>query len=230
MLWSQINMTSYDFTDLHITGERFLIIFSCVVTYRTGAGRRLYIKTSADARPGTVRRCKRSARHRTVPGQFYANVHVQLWIYLYQNLPSFLQRNRLLKKRLRLTLTVMMMKTTLAQDCKYFNSTCSLHVNHPQLLKRNMYLCTCFWSLEVKYLCKCYMYFCKNTSLLTCGSLTHKTSACARTAPLESNDKMFEQKSSGACPMCAITGLATYVVILPSMTLPNAVRAPWNFK
>jgi len=49
MLWSQIKLTSYDFTDLHITGEfdnrpgtgRFLRIFSCVVTYRTGAGRRL---------------------------------------------------------------------------------------------------------------------------------------------------------------------------------------------
>jgi len=64
MLWSQIKLTSYDFTDLHITGEfdnrpgteRFLRIFSCMVTYRTGAGRRLYMKTSADARPGTVRR------------------------------------------------------------------------------------------------------------------------------------------------------------------------------
>jgi len=53
MLWSQIQLTSYDFTDLHITGEfdyrpgtgRFLRIFSCVVTYRKGAGRRLYMKT-----------------------------------------------------------------------------------------------------------------------------------------------------------------------------------------
>jgi len=88
MLWSQIKLTSYDFSDLHITGEfdnrpgagRFLRIFSCVVTYRTGAGRRLYIKTSADVRPGTVRcltlpgrRCKRSAGHRTVPGRFNTN-------------------------------------------------------------------------------------------------------------------------------------------------------------
>jgi len=72
MLWSQIKLTSYDFSDLHITGEfdncpgtgRFLRIFSCVVTYRTGA-----------------------------------------------------------------------------KDCKKFNSTCSLHVNHPQLLKRNIYFC-----------------------------------------------------------------------------------------
>ena len=70
MLRSQIKLTSYDFSNLHITGKfdnrpgtgRFLRIFSCVVTYRTGAGRRLYMKTSADARPGTVRR-------RTVPGR-----------------------------------------------------------------------------------------------------------------------------------------------------------------
>ena len=70
-----------------------------VVTYRTGAGRRLYMQTSADAWPGTVwcrtvsgRRCKRSAGHRTVPSRFYTNFHVQWWIHLYQNLPSFLQK------------------------------------------------------------------------------------------------------------------------------------------
>jgi len=59
MLRSQIKLASYDFSDLHITGKldnrpgtgRFLRILSCVVTYRTGAGRRLYMKTSADARP-----------------------------------------------------------------------------------------------------------------------------------------------------------------------------------
>jgi len=92
MLWSQIKLTSYDFSDVHITGEfdnrpgtgRFLRIFSCVVTNRTGAGRRLYMMTSADVRPGTVRcrtvpcrRCKISAGHRTVPGRFYTNFRVQ---------------------------------------------------------------------------------------------------------------------------------------------------------
>ena len=112
MLRSQIKLASYDFSNLHITGEfdnrpgtgRFLRIFSCVVTYRTGASRRLYMKTSADARPGTVRRrtvpgrrCKRSTGHRTVPGRFYTNFHVQWWIYVYQNSPSNLQRNSLLK-------------------------------------------------------------------------------------------------------------------------------------
>jgi len=59
----EIKVSSYDFSDVHITGEfdnrpgtgQFLRIFSCLVTYRTGAVRRLYMKTSADARPGTVR-------------------------------------------------------------------------------------------------------------------------------------------------------------------------------
>jgi len=95
MLWSQIKLTSYDFSDFHITG-RFLRFFSCMFTYRTGAGRRLYTITSADARPGTVRcrtvpgrRCKRSAEHRTVPGQFYTNFYVQWYIHLYQNSPPF---------------------------------------------------------------------------------------------------------------------------------------------
>ena len=92
MLRSQIKLTSYDFSDLHITGEfdnrpgtgRFLRIFFCMVTYRTGAGRRLYMKTSVDARPGTVRRrtvpgrrFKRLTGHRTVPGRFNTNFHVQ---------------------------------------------------------------------------------------------------------------------------------------------------------
>ena len=74
MLWSHIKLTSYDFSDVHITGEfdnrpgtgRFLRIFSCVVTYRTDVV--WHLKTSAGARPGTVRcRCKR----------FYTNFHVQ---------------------------------------------------------------------------------------------------------------------------------------------------------
>jgi len=51
LLWSQIKLTSYAFSDMHINGEFdnrlgtgfFLRIFSCVVTYRTGAGRRLYM-------------------------------------------------------------------------------------------------------------------------------------------------------------------------------------------
>ena len=74
MLWSQIKLTSFDYSDVHITGEfdnrpgtgRFLRIFACVVTYstgaRTGIGRfvKRYLKfsgacqTSYDARPGTV--------------------------------------------------------------------------------------------------------------------------------------------------------------------------------
>ena len=62
MLWSQIKLTSYDFIDLHINGEfdnrpdtgQFLRIFSSVVTYRTGAGRRLYMKTSAEKHKNIV--------------------------------------------------------------------------------------------------------------------------------------------------------------------------------
>ena len=85
-------LTSYDFSDLHITGEfenrqgtgRFLRMLSCLFTYRTGAGRRLYMITSADARPDTVR-CrtmsygarKRSTGHRTVPSRFHKNFYVQ---------------------------------------------------------------------------------------------------------------------------------------------------------
>jgi len=62
------------------------------------------------------------------------------------------------KERLRLTLTVMVMKTTFAQDCKKFNSTCWLQVNHSQLLKQNIYFVFIFWSLEVEYLRKCNIY------------------------------------------------------------------------
>jgi len=62
-----------------------------------------------------------------------------------------------------------------------FNSTCLLHVNHPQLLRKYIYLYFCYWSSEVNYICRCNMYFCKNTSLLTGGSSTHKTSVGART-------------------------------------------------
>ena len=63
MLWSQIKLASYDFTDLHITGEfdnppgtgRFLRIFSCMVTYCTGTGQHLvssdHCTTSYGARP-----------------------------------------------------------------------------------------------------------------------------------------------------------------------------------
>jgi len=43
------------------------------------------------------------------------------------------------KERLKLTLTVIVIKTTLTQDCKNFNSTCWLQVNHPQMLKQNIY-------------------------------------------------------------------------------------------
>ena len=66
-------------------------------------------------------------------------------------------------------------KHTCSRLQKKFNSTCSLHINHPQLLKRNIYFCIYeLWSSKVKYLRKCNMFFGKNTSLLTGGILTHK--------------------------------------------------------
>jgi len=66
------------------------------------------------------------------------------------------------------------------------------------------------------------MFFCKNTSLLTGGSSTRKTTAGARTgigrfvkrllkvsgACQTSYDINFEQKPSGARPMCANAGRA----------------------
>jgi len=61
-LWSQINLKPCDFSDLQITGQfdyhlgtgQFLRIFSCMGTFRTGAGQHLYIIKPADARSGTV--------------------------------------------------------------------------------------------------------------------------------------------------------------------------------
>jgi len=100
LLWSQIKLTSCDVSDLQITGEfdnrpgtgRFLRIFSCVVTYRTGAGRRLYTMASADARPGTVRRpandCRDRPRFRTGEKKLSSQDH---------QLPKCLRRNRLRK-------------------------------------------------------------------------------------------------------------------------------------
>ena len=134
-----------------------------MITYCTSAGWRLYMITSTDARMGTVRhrtvpgqRCKGSAGHCTVPGRFYTNFHMQWWIHLYQNSPPFVQRNRLLKDWSWLW-QWWRRKSTLAQDCKNFNSTFWLHVNHSQLLNGNNILSILysfvfmFWSSEVKY-------------------------------------------------------------------------------
>ena len=71
-------------------------------------------------------------------------------------------------ERFRLTLTVMEVKTALAQDCK----------NSVAHVRCRLFIPSC--SFEVKYLCRYNMYFCKYTSLLTGGSSTHKTSAGTR--------------------------------------------------
>jgi len=47
-----------------------------------------------------------------------------------------------------LTLTVMEVKTTLVQDCKNVNSTCSWHVIRPQLLKQSIYFCIYIFGLQ----------------------------------------------------------------------------------
>jgi len=45
------------------------------------------------------------------------------------------------------------------------------------------------FGLEVKYLCKYNMFFCKNTSLLTGGCSTHETSSGARTGIVRCPDR-----------------------------------------
>jgi len=172
------------------------------------------------------------------------------------------------------TLTLMVMETTLAQDCKNFNSTCSLHGNHPQLLKRNIYFCIYVFGLQ-----KWYIYvnaICTSAKtgrfspvavrLIKHRPVPGRASSGARTgigrfvkrcswrlsdivrclaghrtvpsrAPFESYDN-FLYKNRPVPVRCVQTpaGLRPGTarcpadVILPLMTLTNAVRAPWNFK
>jgi len=155
MLRSQIKLTLYDFSDLHITGEfdnrpgtrRFLRIFFCVVTYCTGAGRRLYMKTSADAWPGTVRRrtvpgqcCKRSTGHCTVPGQF-SRAMMNICISKFVNIPPKKQFVKIRKIAADSDSDGDGdEKHTCSKLQKKIHSTCLLHVNHPQLLKQYIYI------------------------------------------------------------------------------------------
>ena len=135
-----------------------------MVTYRTGAEGRLYcMLKSVDDRPSIIWR------------------RYDVYIYT-KNRHNFLQETVLLKKeRLRLTLTVMKVKTTLAQDCKHSNSTCSFYVINHKPIKRNIFLVVfIFWSSEVKYLLRCNMHVCKYTTLLKWDSSTNTTSTGAR--------------------------------------------------
>ena len=151
MLRSQIKLTSYDFKDLHITGEfdnrpgtgRFLRIFFCVVTYRTGAGRRLYMKTSADTRPALWEINRTPYGARSILHEF-SRAMMNICISKFAIIPP---KNQIVKIRKIEADADSDGETTLAQDSKKFNSTCSLHINHPQLLKRNIYICIyAFWS------------------------------------------------------------------------------------
>jgi len=128
-LWSQIKLTPNNFSDLQITNEfenlpstgRFFNIFSL---------------------RGHISYGQRSA-------SVYNNIPLVMMYTLRLTFAIMPPKKQIDKKqeRLRLTLTVMQVKTSLAQDCKNFNSTCLLHVI--QLLKRNICLYLYLWSLNV---------------------------------------------------------------------------------
>jgi len=124
---SQIKLTSYDISNLHITGEfdnrpgtgRFWRFFSCVFTYRTGANQRLYMTTLLPCR-----RCKRYGVRPILHGwnTFLRNdVYKKDWDWLWHWWRCKPYLNKTAKN----------------------NSPCSLHVTgiHYQLLKRNIYFC-----------------------------------------------------------------------------------------
>jgi len=191
MLWSQIRLTKYDFSDLHITGEfdnrpgigRFLRIFSCVVTYRTGGGRRLYMISSADAQPGTVR-CpggvvKNQPDTVRCPADFTQMKHISTCNYVYNN----------------------------------------IKIRHHSSKETDGHRPICIEIFESSLLF---------SHIVRCPA-GHRT--VPERSPLKSYDLNFKPQSSGARPMCAKAGRAPYAgVILPSMTLQIAIRAPWNFK
>ena len=220
--------------------------------------------TSADARPGTVRRCKRSAGHRTVPGRFYAIFQMQWWIHLYQNLPSFLQRNRLLKwKRLRLTLTVMVMETTLAQDRKKINSTCCCMLIILSCSSEIYIFVFMFWvfrsvctSAKTRRFSPVAVRLIKHrpvpgrASAALLRDFCNVLGACQTSYDVRPgtvrcpvghrwNRTIKSLNKNRPVPVRCVptpagrrqgTVRCPTDVILPSMTLPNAVRAPWNFK
>ena len=68
------------------------------------------------------------------------------------------------------------------------------------------------------------MYFCKYTSDFTGGSQTYKTSAVARTGFGRIVKRFSSSWSISDMVRCPAD------VIMPSMTIQDAVRASWNFK
>jgi len=92
--------------------------------------------------------------------------------------------------------------------CMYIILSCSSEI---------YYLYLSFLSKGMKYLCKCNMVFCMNTSLLHGGSSTHKTSAGARTGIVRCPD--------GHRPICK-------EIFESSRRLSDIVRCPaghrWN--
>jgi len=152
ILWSQIKLISYGFSDLHITGKvdnnqgtgRYIRLFSCVVTYCTGANRRLFMKISADARTALWEISQTPYDARPILHEFSRAV-LNTVISKFAIVPP--------KKQVVKTRKIV---TDSASDgdenhtcsiLQNFNSTCSLHVNHPRRFKRNIYVCVyVFWS------------------------------------------------------------------------------------
>ena len=99
--------------------------------------------------------------------------------------------------------------------CRNVSSFCGSFVEN---MRQNARICasgeTLFGSLEVIYLCKCNMYYCKNTSLLTGGSSTHKTSSGARTGIVRCPD--------GHWPICKETFLMFLALIRHRMMSGHA--------
>jgi len=160
-----------------------------------------------------------------------------------------------------LTLKVMDVKTTLAQDCNIsialfrcmlfiLSSSSETYIIEFKFLvfksEISIQICTSantrrFSSVAVRLikhrpvpgraLVDLYRDFRKFLAFFTHRTMPGRAPYGALTVALKSYDLNIKPKSCGARPMCANAGRAPYAdVILPSMTLQNAVRAPWNFK
>jgi len=73
------------------------------------------------------------------------------------------------------------MNATLPQDCKSFNSTCSLHVIYPLLLKGNTYFCIYMFGLRSERSMQVQYVFLQIHVASHRGPSTHKKSAGVQT-------------------------------------------------
>jgi len=144
MLWSQLQLRRYEFLVRESPGH--MTIFTIFLSLR-GHSRRLYMITSADARPGSVWRPAEVFRDRRGKARFSAvftqvkqSVYVQWCISRSFVLPTCPQRHRnFIFCPLALVLSKLFLAMTLkfTKDFDNCYSTRSLHLNHPQLLKCN---------------------------------------------------------------------------------------------